>query len=122
MMKSKWSDATSHLMQQSGTRGKIDPSWILLDSQSTVNVFCNAALLVNIRAAKHSLDIYCTAGRSTTNMIGNLPVFGTVWLYEDGITNILSLSKEAEKFTIIFDSSDGQGFLVHKPDGTVRSF
>eukprot|EP00957_Ditylum_brightwellii_P070157 5329698-Ditylum_brightwellii.AAC.1 len=93
MMKSKWTDATSHLMQQSGTKGKIDPNWILLDSQSTVNVFCNAALLVNIRKAKHSLDIYCTAGKSTTNLIGDLPGFGTVWLYEDGIANILSLSK-----------------------------
>eukprot|EP00957_Ditylum_brightwellii_P197991 15084132-Ditylum_brightwellii.AAC.1 len=108
VMKGKWSTATSNLMQQSETRGKINPSWILLDSQSTVNVFSNAALLVNICEAKHSLDIYCTAGESTTNIIGDLLGFGTVWLYEDSIANILSLSKVAEKFPVIFNSSDGQ--------------
>eukprot|EP00957_Ditylum_brightwellii_P037666 2848531-Ditylum_brightwellii.AAC.1 len=74
----KWATATEHLMQQTGVRGKIDPNWVLLDSQSTINVFCNASLLVNVRKAKGSLDIYSTASKSTTNMIGDLPGFGTV--------------------------------------------
>eukprot|EP00957_Ditylum_brightwellii_P162327 12359880-Ditylum_brightwellii.AAC.1 len=65
-------------MQQTGVRGKINPNWVLLDSQSTLNVFCNASLLVNVRKARGSLDIYSTARKSTTNMIGDLPGFGTV--------------------------------------------
>eukprot|EP00957_Ditylum_brightwellii_P141903 10810723-Ditylum_brightwellii.AAC.1 len=69
----KWSAAVNHLLQQSALRGKIDPNWVLLDSQPTVNVFSNPALLVNIRKANHMLDIYCTAGKSSTDMIGDLP-------------------------------------------------
>eukprot|EP00957_Ditylum_brightwellii_P010624 804441-Ditylum_brightwellii.AAC.1 len=49
----RWSAAANHLLQQSALRGKIDPNWVLLDSQSTVNVFSNPALLVNIRKASH---------------------------------------------------------------------
>eukprot|EP00957_Ditylum_brightwellii_P117650 8974263-Ditylum_brightwellii.AAC.1 len=117
---SKWSATTSHLLQQSGIKEKIDPNWVLLDSQSTVNVFCNTDLLVNICHAKYSLHIYCTAGRSTTDMIKALLGSGAVWLYPDCIANILSLAKVAEMFPVTYDSTDSQGFLVHKPDRTVR--
>lgn len=37
-----------------GTSG-IDPSWIFLDSQSTISVFCNADMLTNIRPSDHVL-------------------------------------------------------------------
>eukprot|EP00957_Ditylum_brightwellii_P123784 9436065-Ditylum_brightwellii.AAC.1 len=118
----KWSAAANHLLQQSALQGKIDPNWVLLDSQLTVNVFSNPALLVNIRKARHTLDIYCTAGKSSTDMIGDLPGFGTVWYYAKGIANILSLSKVAKLFKVMFDSTNGKGFVVHKTDGTSRLF
>eukprot|EP00957_Ditylum_brightwellii_P176120 13410868-Ditylum_brightwellii.AAC.1 len=117
---SKWTAATNHLLQQSGRKGKFDLSWILLDSQSTVNVVCNAALLVSIHCSDYSLDIYSTAGKSTTDLHGDLPGFGMVWFYPEGIANILSLVKMAKMFPITYDSTDGQGFLVHKPDGSVQ--
>eukprot|EP00957_Ditylum_brightwellii_P113933 8685521-Ditylum_brightwellii.AAC.1 len=118
----KWSAATNHLLQQSVLQGKIDPNWVLLDSQSTLNVFSNPKLLVNIRKARHTLEIYCTAGKSSTNMIGDLPGFGTVWYYAKGIANILSLSKVAKLFKVTFDGTIGEGFVVHKADGTSRLF
>eukprot|EP00957_Ditylum_brightwellii_P088699 6754819-Ditylum_brightwellii.AAC.1 len=31
----KWNGAANHLLQQSALRGKIDPNWVLLDSQLT---------------------------------------------------------------------------------------
>jgi hypothetical protein len=34
----------------------IDPSWILLESQSTIAVFKNPAMLTNIRRSKHTLQ------------------------------------------------------------------
>ena len=40
--------------------GKIPKSWILLDNQSTVDVFYNANLLRNIRKGEKHMDIHLT--------------------------------------------------------------
>jgi len=45
-----------------GYKPEIPKSWILLDSQSTVDMFCNSRLLSNIRDAKWTLTLYCNAG------------------------------------------------------------
>ena len=42
--------------------GHLPPEWILLDNQSTVDVFTNCRLLKNIRRAKTNMFIHCTAG------------------------------------------------------------
>ena len=70
----------------------IPDSWILLDSQSTVDMFKNKKLLINIRDAKKALSLHCNAGIATLNKIGDLPGYSTVWFYEDSITNTLSLN------------------------------
>jgi len=54
-------DVTCNMYDKAG----IPDSWILLDSQSTVEVFMNKKLLKNIRDAKKSLSLHCNAGRST---------------------------------------------------------
>eukprot|EP00957_Ditylum_brightwellii_P021785 1643793-Ditylum_brightwellii.AAC.1 len=54
-------------------KGKISPNWILLDNQFTVNVFSNSKLLRNICKTERSLDIFSTAGMSSTNLLGYLP-------------------------------------------------
>jgi len=43
-------------------KAAIPKTWILLDSQSTVDVFSNPKLLTNIHDAKRSLTLYCNAG------------------------------------------------------------
>jgi len=66
-------------------------SWILLDSQSTVDVFCNRKPLSNIRYAKRTLILYCNTRKAIVSKKGDLKGYGTVWYHPEGITTILSL-------------------------------
>jgi len=59
-------------------KAAIPDSWILLDSQSTVDMFKNKKLLKNIRDAKKALSLHCNAGIAMVNKIGDLPGYGTV--------------------------------------------
>jgi hypothetical protein len=78
--------------------GKLPASWILLDNQSTVNIFSNRKLLKNVRATDRVMSIRCNAGVTRTHMIGNLHGYdGEVWYNPNGIANILSLS-DVEKY------------------------
>ena len=97
-------------------------TWVLLDNQSTADVFCNSQLLINIRKAATSLDIHCNSGSTTTDMEGDLPGYGTVWYHPSGIANILSLGRVRKRYRITFDSEVGNRFLVTKPDGTTFEF
>ena len=51
----------------------VSKEWILLDSHSTVDVFYNTRLLLNIRKVNQTLDIHCNAGVASTDMVGDLP-------------------------------------------------
>ena len=108
------------LHQNHGT--KVNPTWILLNNQSTVDVFYNLALLHNIRKANRHMDIHCNAGVTSTNLIGDLPGYGEVWFHANGIANILSLARVKEWYQVTYDSMNGNVFEVAKLDGSVRFF
>ena len=78
-------------------KAAIPKTWILLDSQSTVDVFSNPRLLTNIRDVKKSLTLYCNAGKAIVTKKGDLKGYGMVWFYPEGIANILSLGKCEEE-------------------------
>ncbi len=108
---------------QTGTDGRVPKTWILLDNQSTVDVFYNDDLLENIRENDTYMDIHCNAGVTSTNMVGELPGYGTVWYHPKGIANILSLARIKERgYQVTYDSHNGNLFRMKKPDGTVRVF
>ena len=96
--------------------GTIPKTWVLLDSQSTVDVFCNPQLLTNIRRNTERMRIHCNAGSRLTHLIGDLPGYGTVWYDPKAIANILSLRRVRDKYRITYDSKYQQ-FVVTKPCG-----
>jgi hypothetical protein len=55
-------------------KNPVPNKWILLDNQSTVDVFHNQRLLKNIREADGRMAIHCNAGVTTTNLIGDFQV------------------------------------------------
>jgi len=55
------------------------------------DVFKNKKLLKNICDATKALSLHFKAGIATVDKIGDLPGYRTIWFYEDGIANILSL-------------------------------
>jgi hypothetical protein len=68
-------------MHMKSEGGRTPGSWILLNNQSTVDVFHNAKLLTNVRKSDKNLAINCNAGVATTNLVGNFPGYGTIWYH-----------------------------------------
>jgi len=97
-------------------KARIPNSWILLDSQSTVDMFMNKKLLKNIQDAKRLL--HCNAIVAIVNKLTDLPGYGTVWFYKDGIASILLLNNVKKKYRVTYDSTAYDCFEVHKADST----
>eukprot|EP00934_Nitzschia_sp_Nitz4_P008987 Nitzschia sp. Nitz4//scaffold353_size16344//11151//16190//NITZ4_008865-RA/size16344-processed-gene-0.13-mRNA-1//1//CDS//3329548925//8977//frame0 len=100
----------------------IPKTWILLDSQSTVDLFCNEGLLTNIRESNTDMNIHCNAGVRKINKIGDLPGYGPVWYDPQAIANILSLRNVKTKYSVVYDSNKDGSFTVTKPCGKTFKF
>jgi hypothetical protein len=91
--------------------------YVLLDSDSTVSIFNNAAMLVDIHEVYTPLVLESNGGgHQLTHQMGTIPGFGKVWYNEDSIANILSLADVRKAQRVTMDTSDDAAFHVHKPD------
>ena len=68
-------------------------TWLLLDSQSKVDLIANPRLLLNIRKvrSKDAIRVHCNSGFKVVDIVDDLPGYGTVWYEPTRIANILSM-------------------------------
>lgn len=96
-------------------------TWILLDSQFIVNIFCSPELLTNIKKIKKEMITIIQSGFNTTDWIGNLTgCIKSVWFDLDGIANVLSLLKIKQVYRINFDSSNDNKFIGQNKSSNVQ--
>jgi hypothetical protein len=100
----------------------IDPTWILLDSQSTISVFCNADMLTNIRPSGHVLPAITNGGHQDSDLVGDFPNLGQVWF--------ITMDTQAEAASIVHRRLNGSkmkfvehdcGLYVYHPANTPSS-
>ena len=86
---------------------------ILLDSQSTICVFCNKNLLKNIQNATKPLRLRSNGGTMMLKQHATIENYDhMVWYSPSAITNILSLTNVKKQYRVTYDSDDSY-FVVH---------
>jgi hypothetical protein len=115
------SDASSVIiLAQQADQKPIDPNFLLLNSQSTVNLFSNPQLVENVRQAATPINVHCNKGSMPTTTVAD---FGSneVYLNPDKIANVLSCFHLGQKHHITYDSKDRGGiFKVHTFDSLLE--
>ena len=100
----------------------IPSTWVLLDSQSTVSVFCNKAFLTNIRPSPTPLKVFTNGGTQLSTFIGDVQNFGTVWYNPHSLANIMSLAQVRRQCRVTMDTAVEPALHVHRQDGSTMTF
>ena len=105
-----------HVLHNSSTpkyRGLDLTKVILLDSQSTMDLFCNPELTSDIMPSAQSLTVRGNGGTLEVQQKATLPGYKTyVWYDSKAITNILILANMSKQYMVTYDSKD-KAFIVH---------
>ena len=67
------------------------------------------------------MRVHCNAGRCLTNLIGDLPGYGTIWYDPKAITDILSLRRVRDHYHRTYNSAHRK-FIMTKPSGKEFAF
>ena len=69
------------MVMHKNTGWAVPLKWILLDSQSTVDLITNPRMLLNIRRVRSedAILVHCNSGVKVADSIGNLPDYKNVW-------------------------------------------
>jgi hypothetical protein len=105
--------------QTHGTKIKLDlKKVILLDSQSTMDLICDPALVELTFESSHSMRLKSNGGTMEVKKQAIMPGYHVhLWYNKKAITNILSLSNMIKHYHVLYDSNN-QIFVVHRePEG-----
>jgi len=103
---------------------EINPMWILCDSESTVDIFKNRALLMNIRKTSRPIRLKGIEGKTIdVEEEGDLLGYGPVYYHHQVTANVLSFFNMARRFrSIVYDNNICDAFMVTRDDGTIIKF
>jgi len=80
---------------------------ILLDRQSTMDLFCNQALVGETNKSGSSMRLKSNGGTMVVTHKAKMPGYHkTVWFSKRVITNIIALRNLIEQYHVMYDSDD----------------
>ena len=92
--------------------------WILLDTGSSTDIFCDANLLEDVSKDSRGLVLHTNGGVLECDRKGSFNKYGRVWHDKRALTNILSFYNLQSKFDVVFDNRNGDNsFHVFTKDG-----
>jgi hypothetical protein len=87
---------------------------ILLDSQSTIDLFCNKTLVDKTYKSKDSMRLKTNAGTMLVSQKASIPGYTKrVWFSSRAITNIVALNNLIQQYRVTYDSNELM-FVVHR--------
>ena len=75
-------------------------NWILLNTCSSINLFCNQFFVCSMHQVNTTLSLAMNAGVMMTNLKAELPGYGTVWFDPQAMANVPSFGNIAKKYPI----------------------
>jgi hypothetical protein len=111
----KFEPIIAKLFKQVGSSIKLDlKEVILLDSQSTMDLFCNAALVRKISKSRSRMQLKSKGGTMVVTRKATMEGYNkTVWFSTRAITNIIALQNLIDQYRVTYDSEDLM-FGVHR--------
>jgi hypothetical protein len=103
------------IFKQTGSSIKLDiKEVIILDSQSTMDLLCNAALASKISKSRSNMRLKSNGGIMVVTRKATMEGYNkTVWFSTRAITNIIALRNFINQYRVTYDSDDLM-FVVHR--------
>jgi hypothetical protein len=111
----KFEPRIAKLFKQAGLSVKINlREVILLDSQSTMDLFCNAALVSKTCKSTTNMRLKSNGGTMVVTQKATMPGYNKdVWFSTRAITNNFALSNLIQQYRVTYDSDDKM-CVVHR--------
>ena len=96
-------------------------TWIIIDTGSTANIFCNRELLHDIHKVGRKLKVRCNAGVVELDEMGYFGDYPEpVWFNPNGIANILSHHNVNKHYYVEYLSGEEDRFIVQMGEQKVE--
>ena len=111
-----YSDSSDEFSGFQVTKGQIPPTWILLDSQLTLNLFKNADLLIRIKTVDNQANVNTYVGMGSTKQTGYQTLFNLdTWFDLHSIEKIFSITIVTKHYPAAFNTAENF-FTFHFQD------